>query len=200
MPNAFVSSTRAPGRVDLHRPLVARADAFAPVIFIREAAARPTHHRHFQFLQRLDDVVAIAARVRNLRVLADPDSLVDAVAQVLRELAIDVAIDLGARLVGPNGHGETAADSAAPAAQATKLSVARPSAAVRRMWYPLKNRHLVVLYSMKGSTTMRRPAHENASATRRKAARSTSLRRSRTSVAKRAHRFADTRDPARTTV
>ena len=95
---------RAPMRIHFHRPLVTRPDAFAPVIFVGEAGAGPAHHWHFQLPQRRDHVVAIAARVGNRRVLADPDSFVDAMAEVLGELTVDVSIDPGAGLVGLNGH------------------------------------------------------------------------------------------------
>ena len=71
-----------------------RADAVAPVVFVGEAAARPADVRHLQRLERGDDVVADAARVRDAGVRADPDALVDAVAEMLGELAEDVAVDL----------------------------------------------------------------------------------------------------------
>jgi hypothetical protein len=69
------------------------------VVVVGEAAAGPAHQRHLDRLQRRDHVVAIAAGVGDLAVLADPDAFVDAAAQVLGELAVDVAIDLGPRLV-----------------------------------------------------------------------------------------------------
>ncbi len=59
MPNELGSSTAPQCVFTLHRPLVAQADAFAPVIFVSEAAAGPAHDRHFQLLQRRDHVVAI---------------------------------------------------------------------------------------------------------------------------------------------
>ncbi len=77
----------APVRVHAHRSLVARTDAFAPVVFIGKAASRPADHRHLQALQRSNHIVAVAVGVRDLRVFADPDAAVDAEAQVLCKLA-----------------------------------------------------------------------------------------------------------------
>src|SRR5690606_39907251 len=93
----------APVGVDLDPALFARSDAVAPVVLVGEAAARPAHHRHLQFLQRGQHVVAVPTGVGDFRVLADPDAAVDAVAQVLGELAEDVAADGLAGLVRAQG-------------------------------------------------------------------------------------------------
>src|SRR5262249_45689665 len=81
------------------RPLVARTDPVAPVVLVGEAAARPAQHGDLQLLQRGHDVVANAARVGNRGALADPDAVVDQAAEMLRELAVDVAVDRRLRLV-----------------------------------------------------------------------------------------------------
>jgi hypothetical protein len=80
------------------------ADAVAPVVFVGEAAARPAHQRHVQVLQRADHVVAPALGVRDLRFRTDPHAFVDAGAQVLGELAVDVLVDDGAGFGRVDGH------------------------------------------------------------------------------------------------
>src|ERR1051325_4197969 len=80
--------------VGIERLWPLRADAFAPVIFVGEAAARPAHVRHLNRLQRGDHIVADAASIRNCGAWADPAAFINAVAEVLGELAEDVAVDL----------------------------------------------------------------------------------------------------------
>src|SRR5690606_30012935 len=92
-----------PVGVDLAPALVARADAAAPVGLVGETTAGPAQHRHVQLPQRGQHVVAVAAGVGDLRILAHPDAAVDAVAQVLGELAEDIAADGVAGLVGAQG-------------------------------------------------------------------------------------------------
>jgi hypothetical protein len=75
------------------------------VVLLREATARPAHDRYPQALERRDDVVANAALVRDRRVLADPDALVDAAAEVLGEVAVDVALDGRTRPIRADGDG-----------------------------------------------------------------------------------------------
>ena len=96
VPNALGSVT--PPQLGLRVTGALGADALPPVVLVREAAARPPHVRHLERLERGDHVVADAPGVGDRGVRADPDSLVDAVAEVLRELAEDVAVDLGAGL------------------------------------------------------------------------------------------------------
>src|SRR4051812_22092137 len=86
----------APVGVERGRALVTRANAVAPVVFVGEASAGPADVRYLDRLQRLDDVVADAARVRNLRIRTDPDPFVDATPEVLGKLAENVPVDLRA--------------------------------------------------------------------------------------------------------
>jgi hypothetical protein len=72
------------------------------MILIGETAARPAQHRHLDFLQRGDDVVADAARVGNGAVLAHPDAFGNAPAEVLGELPVNVPADGVFALVGVN--------------------------------------------------------------------------------------------------
>src|SRR5579883_519410 len=90
-------------RVDLHRPLRAWSHAFAPVVLVGEAAAGPADHRDLQFTQSLQDVVAVSACIRNLRVFADPNAAVDPSAEVLGKLAEQLPVDLRPGLVGVDG-------------------------------------------------------------------------------------------------
>src|SRR5262249_61229458 len=80
--------------VGIERLWPMRADAFAPVVFVREAAARPANVRRLYRLQRGDAVVADTPRIRNWGTRPDPYALVNAVAEVLGELAEDIAINL----------------------------------------------------------------------------------------------------------
>ena len=75
--------------------LGAVADAIHPVVLVGEAAARPAQLRHAEILEGGEHVVAVAFGVGDGRVGADPDALVDAVAEVLGELAVDVFVDDG---------------------------------------------------------------------------------------------------------
>ncbi len=101
----FVSAERvgfrhpSPVGVEGRRPRCARADAITPMVLIGEATAGPAHQRHVQVAQSRDDVVAEAMRIGDGRVLANPDAFVDSPAQVFRELAVDVAVDLRAGLI-----------------------------------------------------------------------------------------------------
>ena len=90
----------APGRVDHGGPLVARPDAVLPVVFIGKTAARPAQHRHLDFLQRGDHVIADAAGVGDRAVFAHPDAAINAMAEMLGKLPVDIAIDDRPRLIG----------------------------------------------------------------------------------------------------
>src|SRR5436190_22745446 len=83
----------APAVIDRHRPLVARANAGAPVIGVGVAAAGPANDRHVKPLQRLDNIAAVAADVRDGRILTDPDAGLDALPQLLGELPVDLRCD-----------------------------------------------------------------------------------------------------------
>ena len=91
------------GVVD-RRTLLARADAVAPVILVGEAPARPAQLRHGERLQRGKHVVAVAPRVGNGRIHANPDALVDTAAEMLGELAVDGLVDDRAGLGGVDGE------------------------------------------------------------------------------------------------
>ncbi len=96
----------APVGIERGRALFGGADALAPVVFIGEAAAGPADIRDLDGFQGADDVVADAAGVGDRGIGADPDAFVNAVAEVLGELAEDVAVDRGARLCGVDRDGD----------------------------------------------------------------------------------------------
>jgi len=93
----------APPDVDAARPARARADAVAPVVVVGEAAARPAQHRHADFLQRVDDVLADAAEVGDLGVFSDADAVVDARPKMLGKMPVQERVDPGDGLVQTDG-------------------------------------------------------------------------------------------------
>ena len=76
------------------------ANAVAPVIGIGKAAARPTQHGHMQGFQRGYNIIAHAVGVGNIRSLTDINALIDAAAQMLRKLTVNVGVDGADRTVG----------------------------------------------------------------------------------------------------
>ncbi len=48
------------------------SDTILPVILIGEATARPTHHRHAQFLEGVEHICAVTVDIGYLRISADP--------------------------------------------------------------------------------------------------------------------------------
>ena len=88
----------APCGVERCRPLPGWADSFTPVVLIGKAAARPANVGHLQRTQGGNNVLADSASVRNRGIRANPDALVKAMPEILRELAEDVAVDLRSSL------------------------------------------------------------------------------------------------------
>src|SRR5262249_289909 len=84
----------APVRIERDCTLVGWPNSVPPVVFVGKASAGPAHVRHLNRLQRGDDIVANSASVRNRGVRAHPDSLVDAMSKMFRELSEKVAINL----------------------------------------------------------------------------------------------------------
>src|SRR5437763_14063208 len=96
-PEAVVFGDVAPHGVDDRGTLLGRADPVLPVVAIGEAAARPADVRHLDLAQRRDHVVA---QVPAAGTAFGPEAVVDAAPQMLGELAVDVAADGVAPLVG----------------------------------------------------------------------------------------------------
>src|SRR5207302_6084770 len=96
-PETIVLRDVRPPRIDVGGALLRRADPVLPVVAIGEAAARPADVRHLDLAQRRDHVVA---QVPAAAAALGPDAVIDAAPQVLGELAVDVAADGVAPLVG----------------------------------------------------------------------------------------------------
>src|ERR1019366_3178875 len=79
--------------------LVARSDSVAPVVTVGKAAARPANHRRTDAPQRFDQRLPQAAYVRNRRILAHPNAVVNHTAQILDEVPVDLRRNRRDRLV-----------------------------------------------------------------------------------------------------
>ena len=97
----------APCGVERGRPLLGWADSFAPVVLVGKAAARPADVGHLQRPKGGHNVLADSARVRNRGIRANPDALVKAMPEILRELAEEVAVDLRSGLGCVDGEMST---------------------------------------------------------------------------------------------
>ena len=86
-------------KVSPPRTLVYGADAIAPVIAVGETAARETHDRRFDLPHLVDQFLANAIHVRDFRVLAYPDSVINHSAQILGEMAVDIRGNGAERLI-----------------------------------------------------------------------------------------------------
>ena len=83
---------RHPAPVGVHHvpALLLRSDAVPPVIFVREASARPAQHGQPDLFHRLHHVRPDPFHVRNRAFLSDEDPAVNAVPQVLREMPVNI--------------------------------------------------------------------------------------------------------------
>src|SRR5699024_9299212 len=88
-----LSSTTSPQCELTTRGRSSRGPMPSPVVVVGEAAAGPAQVRDLQRTQRLDHVIADPARVRDLGVLTHVEAAVDAAAQMLGEMAVDVPAD-----------------------------------------------------------------------------------------------------------
>src|ERR1017187_4920585 len=79
--------------------LVARSDSVAPVVTVGKAAARPADHGWTDAPQRFDQRLPQAANVRNRRILAYPNAVVNHTAQILDEMPVDPRRNRRDRLV-----------------------------------------------------------------------------------------------------
>src|SRR5688500_4137838 len=88
-------------------PVVVRArtsspltDTRAPVVAVRETTARPAQVRRGDALHIVDEGSSNSIDVRNLRLLADPNAVVDDSAEMLDEVSVDVRADDSSGSVG----------------------------------------------------------------------------------------------------
>src|SRR5207249_1865684 len=84
------------------RAVAGRADAVTPIVAVGEAAARPADHRRLDLPQVVDQRLPDATDVGDLRVLADPNAVVDDAPEVLDEVTVDFGRDGRDRLVHEN--------------------------------------------------------------------------------------------------
>src|SRR6184192_4983167 len=103
-PEAVVFGHVAPHGVDDRGTLLGRADPVLPVVAIGVAAARPADVRDLDLAQRRDHVVT---QVPAAGTALGPEAVVDAAPQMLGELAVDVAADGVAPLVGVDDESGT---------------------------------------------------------------------------------------------
>ena len=89
-----IRSLRKVGRI---RPEVSapgssipRAHTIAPVVAVGEASARPADHGRLQAFQILDERFSNTVNVWDFRVLSNPDAVVDATPEVLREVSVSI--------------------------------------------------------------------------------------------------------------
>ena len=81
-------------------PVFLGADPVHPMVLVGEAAAGPAEHRHFQGLESFQDVGPIAIYIGDGGIRSHPDTFVDAPAQMLGELAVNLGRDYGLVLRG----------------------------------------------------------------------------------------------------
>ena len=103
-PKAIVFYGSAPIVIHQLRAVLARPDTIAPMVFIGETPARPTQNGNFQLLQRIQYIVAVALRIRNIRILADPEAAIDATTEMLGKLSVNFFWNDLFPLLGVNGN------------------------------------------------------------------------------------------------
>ena len=79
--------------------LLLRADAIHPVILVGEATARPTKHWHLQGFQGIEHIRAIPLLVGDLRLFSHPKASIDAGAEMLGELSVNLLRNNFSRLI-----------------------------------------------------------------------------------------------------
>ena len=89
-----------PPEARARRAIGRRAQAVAPVVGVRKAAAGPAQHRRLHRLHGVDKGLANAARVGDLRIRAHPHAVVDHAAEVLDKVRVDLRRDGGDGLRG----------------------------------------------------------------------------------------------------
>ena len=97
---AVVLHDTAPVRVDHLLAVLLRANPVLPVVLIRKASARPAKNRNADLLQRFHHIASHPIYIRNLRVLTDIQTFVDASPQMLGEMPIDLLMNLSLFLSG----------------------------------------------------------------------------------------------------
>jgi hypothetical protein len=95
------------------------------VVGVREAASRPAQVGDIECAKGLDDIETQAALVRDRGILAHPESAVDAAAEVLGEVAVQVLADRRTGDVEIDDHVSAGRGHAVPPIAETFGSVVR---------------------------------------------------------------------------
>src|SRR5581483_5462529 len=99
--------------VSAARPLAPRTYAVAPVVAIGETAAGPANDGRFQTFQIIDQGFTNPAGVGDLRILSHPNAPINAAAEMLRKVPIDIRRDGSNGFIGknidPRGRGQSGA-------------------------------------------------------------------------------------------
>ena len=70
-----------------------RTDTVLPVILISKASARPAKHRDLDLSQRVNNILPDSGLIRNMAVLSDKVSAVNASSQMLGKMPVNIPAD-----------------------------------------------------------------------------------------------------------
>ena len=91
---AVVLHDAAPVGIDHTAAVLLGTDTVPPVIFIGKAAARPAKNRQMQCPEGFHNVLAHSLDIRNIRILAHIDAVVNTASQMLGKLSVDFRSDM----------------------------------------------------------------------------------------------------------
>ena len=100
----IILGNAAPVRID-HFPAHCRlTDTVLPMIFICKAAARPPQNRHSDLTKSLNDILPDTADIRDRRIGADIDALIDAASEMLCKMAVYFRLDMAGAICCIDEH------------------------------------------------------------------------------------------------
>ena len=77
-----------------NRPVLSWSDTVSPVVNIRIASARPADHRRMQLLKRIHKIFADSMIIRNLRILTDPDAIVNTRTKKFYKMSLQLRVNI----------------------------------------------------------------------------------------------------------
>ena len=77
-----------------NRPVLSWSDTVSPVVNIRIASARPADHRRMQLLKRIHKIFADSMIIRNLRILTDPDTIVNTRTKKFYKMSLQLRVNI----------------------------------------------------------------------------------------------------------
>ena len=77
-----------------NRPVLSWSDTVSPVVNIRIASARPADHRRMQLLKCIHKVFSDSMIIRNLRILTDPDTIVNTGAKEFNKVSLQLRVNI----------------------------------------------------------------------------------------------------------